>query len=276
MILSNAPVENAELRRLHDEARVAWRGIDVSFERFVARLSDGGASLLRNPETASERARDLYLACACEDWNQPALAAFDRSYLDVVGVSVARIDTSADFVEEVRQILRERILVGPDAKIREYRGGGSLRGWVRTVALRTALNLRRGHRHQTPLSQPDGGVAQALDPELAVLKERYRDEVNGAVKRSLALLDADQRQLLRFYYVDKLTMSKIAAHYKVGISTVFRRLEAATSGVLDRVRGDLSARLSLSTQGLDSLLRGAHDSLSLSLSEVLAASPAGR
>jgi RNA polymerase sigma-70 factor (ECF subfamily) len=258
------------LRRLFDEACAAWPGIAVSFDRFCARLSDGGASLSQTDATvANERARDLYLACACEAGHTAALAAFELYYLDVVAVAIARIDSSTDFADEVRQILRERLLVGPEAKIREYRGGGALRGWVRTTAVRTALNLRRAHRHPTPLAQSTERVAQAIDPELALLQQRHREDVHAAIKRALTELDDGERQLLRFYYVDKLTMSQIAMLYKVGVSTVFRRLEAATDGTLKRVRQDLEQRLALSPAGLDSLLRLVNETLDLSLSRVL-------
>jgi RNA polymerase sigma-70 factor len=267
--LNDGPHAEA-LQRLFDNARRAWPEVDVGLDTFLARLDDGGASLLRGDSAvASERARDLYLACACEAAHPAALAAFDRHYLDVVSAAVARIDSSLDFADEVRQILRERILVGPDARIREYRGGGALRGWVRTAAVRTALNLRRAHRHQPPLGQSTTGVTQALDPELALLLQRYRDDVHGAIKRAFAEIDRDDCQLLRFYYLDKLTLNRIAALYKVGISTVFRRLEAATRGVLTRVRSDLSERLGISSQGIDTLLRHVHDSLDVSLSQVL-------
>jgi RNA polymerase sigma-70 factor (ECF subfamily) len=257
------------LRRLFDEAHDAWPGVEVSFEQFAAHPGAGERLLRNDPAVASERARDLYLACACESGDATAIACFDSRYLDVVEVAVARIDSSPDFAEEIRQMLRERILVGPEAKIRDYHGGGALRGWVRTAAVRAALNLRRAHRHQTPLGQSTDRVAQALDPELAVLQERYRDEVHAAIKRALAELNQEERQLLRFYYVDKLTLNKIALMYRVGVSTIFRRLEAATSGVLERVRRDLVDRLAISSHALDTLLRHVHDSLDLSLSQVL-------
>src|SRR5262249_9626480 len=113
------------------------------------------------------------------------------------------------------------------------------------------------------------GVAQALDPELALLQERYRDEVHAAIKRALMGLNAEEQQLLRFYYVDKLTLSKIAVVYKVGVTTIFRRLEAATNGGLGRVRRALAERLALSSEGLDALLLPVRDSLDFSLSQVL-------
>jgi RNA polymerase sigma-70 factor, ECF subfamily len=262
------PIAREELLRLYDEARAAWPGIDVTFDRFVERLERSQS--LPAGDGASERACDLYLACACEEWNASALEQFDRRYLDIVEEAVARIDGSADFVAEVRQMLRERILVGPDAKIREYRGGGSLRGWVRTVALRTALNLRRAVQKNVPLLQSSSQLAELLDPALVIVQERHQEEIQAALKSALDKLDSDERLLLRFYYVDRLTLSQIARLHDVSISTVFRRMEGATGGVLDRVRQEIGKRLQLSTESLDSLLNNIHISLSGSLTQLLA------
>jgi RNA polymerase sigma-70 factor (ECF subfamily) len=268
--VTGAP-DGEELRRIFDDARAQWPGIEVSFDRFVARLADG--DLGGNSEKRSARARDLYLACACEDWNPVALTEFERHYLSVVGEAIAHIDRSSDFAEEVRQILRERILVGPAAKICKYRGDGALRGWVRIAAVRTALNLRREQGRDRLQVQSIPELAQLVDPELGVLEQRYRQEIQHALAGALDQLDHAERLLLRFYYVDQLTLSQIAVMHKVGISTVFRRLEAATSGVLARTCRDLRDRLQLSTESLDSLLRHVQISLCSSLSRLLHSPP---
>src|SRR5262249_36070778 len=115
-----------------------------------------------------------------------------------------------------------------------------------------------------------------LDPDLAILKERHRGDINAALERAIASLEREERLLLRFYYVDNLTLNKIAVLQKVGVSTVFRRLNAATDAVLARVKGELSERFALSTDSLDSLIHHLRDGINLSLSQLLSKAPMSR
>jgi RNA polymerase sigma-70 factor (ECF subfamily) len=257
------PVNNssdlAEVRRLFEEARAAWPGVELAFESFAARLEVGGSAY----------ATDLYLACACSAQCPEALVAFDHMFLRCVREAVSRIDRSHDFLSEVQQILRERLLVGPDAKIREYRGGGALAAWIRTAAVRTALNLRRRAKQDIKRDASLEPFAPLLDPEIALLRQRHTADIDAALRRAIAALDARERLLLHYYYVDGLTLAKIAALEHVGTSTVFRRMNAATQAVLSSVRDELSEKLQLSTLSLDSLLRHVRDEIDLSLSQAL-------
>jgi RNA polymerase sigma-70 factor (ECF subfamily) len=255
---SNNSSEMDELRRAYEAARAAWPGIDLGFEVFAARLAGAG------PHTS-----DLYLACACGEAVPAALVEFDRMFLGCVRDAVARIDRSHDFVSEVQQILRERLLVGPHSKIREYRGVGALASWVRTAAVRTALNLRRSAHREPRQGEPIEAFDALLDPEIALLRQRYMPEIDAALRRAIAALDAKERMLLHFYYVDGLTLAKIAALEGVGTSTIFRRLNAATQAVLSSMKDELSSRLQISMQSLDSLIRHVQDDIDLSLSQVL-------
>jgi RNA polymerase sigma-70 factor (ECF subfamily) len=185
--------------------------------------------------------------------------------------AVARIDRSHDFVSEVQQLLRERLLVGDDAKIREYRGAGALSAWLRTAAVRTALNLRRRNRQEVQRDTSLEPFETLLDPEIAMLRQRHMPEIDAALHRAIAALDPRERMLLHFYYVDGLTLAKIAALERIGTTTVFRRLNAATQAVLAAVKAELSDKLQLSIQSLDSLLRHVRDDIDLSLSQVLGA-----
>jgi RNA polymerase sigma-70 factor, ECF subfamily len=252
--------ELAEIRLAFDEARAAWPGIDVALSDFAARMSHA---------RSRANAVDLYLACACSDANPLALAEFERRFIGRVREVVVRVDPSYDFVAEVEQILRERLLVGPEAKIRDYRGAGALTGWVQTAALRTALNLRRSSHQKERQARSLEPFDQLLDPEVAFLRQRYAPEIDQALRRALSLLEPDERLLLHFYYVDGLTLARIAAFERVGTTTVFRRLSAAAQKVLARVRTDLAARLQLSAQSLDSLIRLVRHDLDLNVSQIL-------
>lgn len=253
------PCDLAEIRRLYATAQARWPGVELPFDVFAARLE----------AVTSAHASDLYLACACTEQDPAALAAFDPLFVQSVRDAIARIDRSHDFVAEVQQILRERLLVGPHAKIREYRGGGALTSWLRTAAVRTALNVRRRTKKETAPAEPVEPFEQLLDPAIALLRQRHVAEIDAALRRAIAALDPKERLLLNFYYVDGLTLAKIAALEKVGTSTIFRRMSAATQAVLTSIKQELGDKLHLSSDSLDSLLGHVRDDIDLSLSQVL-------
>jgi RNA polymerase sigma-70 factor (ECF subfamily) len=255
--VSSNSSEPDEIRRAYEEARATWPGVELPLEAFAARVAVG-----------CTHAADLFLACACSESDPVALAEFDRMFLTCVRDAVARIDRSHDFVTEVQQILRERLLVGANAKIRDYRGNGTLASWVRTAAVRTALNLRRRTNREAK-HEPSLEPFELLDPEIALLRQRYMPEIDAALRRAIAALEPKERLLLHFYYVDGLTLAKIAGLERVGTSTVFRRLNAATQAVLASMKDELALKLQLSTQSLDSLIRHVQDDIDLSLSQVL-------
>src|SRR5262249_28414644 len=134
------------LERMIEAGRAAWPGVDVAPDRFAehvrARLSDGA-------DPTSLHAADLYLACACEAGAARALAAFEARYAAEIPVFLAGVERSAAAIEEVRQLVRERLFVAPSGrrpKIAEYSGRGSLASWLRVVTLRVASNRRRAEK----------------------------------------------------------------------------------------------------------------------------------
>jgi RNA polymerase sigma-70 factor (ECF subfamily) len=257
--MADTSSEMDEIRQAFDQARATWPEIHVAFDAFAVRAAGGTRAYLG----------DLYLACALSTADPVALAAFDEQFLSTVSDAVARIDSSHDFVAEVQQILRERLLVGPHAKIHDYRGSGPLGGWVRTAAVRTALNLQRVTRRETPMRAPLEHSDELLDPAIELLRQRHGPEIDAALRRAIAGLEPRARLLLQFYYVDGLTLAQIAAVERVGTSTVFRRLHAATEAVLAQVKRDLAERFELSADSLDSLIRHVQDDIDLSISQVL-------
>src|SRR4051812_18583894 len=132
----------AALRGLFDEGERSFPGLDLAVEVFVSHLAaraEGGLP-------AAARGPDLYLACACATRVRGALEAFDRAHLAQVGAHIARLTPTPAFVDEVRQEVRDKLYVGRDGaapKIAEYDGRGALASWVRVIAIRAAIDLRR-------------------------------------------------------------------------------------------------------------------------------------
>lgn len=242
---------------------------------------------------ASLAVADLYLACACAHQVPAALAMLDATCLAPLSKVIAQLDPSPAFVDEALQQVRERLLCvdsqpGEDEqqqpaklpRIASYLGVGPLRRWVRAAALRVALNLRRSER--SPLHQPSDPdvlaevAATQLDPELALLKARYRPALKAAFAQAVASLSSRERNVLRLHLIERLPAEQIGQVYGVHRVSVARWLGQLRQQLLQQTRKHLHKSLSLSAEELDEL-HGLFDSqLSLSISRLLRASTDGR
>src|SRR5262245_10912398 len=129
------------IQGMWQQGRTRWPELPLELADFARHvLSRSGPA---GPSASGGlNAEDLYLACCCARGEPAALEAFDRTVLDGVAAFVAHIDPSPSFADEVRQLLRTRLLLpaeGAPPRIGEYAGAGTLRGWVRVIAVRTAL-----------------------------------------------------------------------------------------------------------------------------------------
>ncbi|HEX8702002.1 MAG TPA: sigma-70 family RNA polymerase sigma factor [Myxococcaceae bacterium] len=262
------------LERVCEKARAAWPEVQLEGPRFVAHLARHLPA--SSPVEALETLHlgDLYLACACAQGIPSALTAFESHFLRVVDVAVARMKLPATTVDEVRQQLRQRMLVStPEApaRIAAYPGTGPLAGWVRAAALWIALDLqRRGsdESHAEDASLPFL-VEPGDDPELAYLKSTYRAEFNEAFAQALTALEPRQRNVLRLKYLDGLSIDQLGALYGVHRATAARWAVAAQEALLAETRRRLTERLRLTHSQLDSVLRLISSQLDVNLSRLL-------
>ncbi|WP_181790894.1 sigma-70 family RNA polymerase sigma factor [Myxococcus llanfairpwllgwyngyllgogerychwyrndrobwllllantysiliogogogochensis] len=254
-----------------------WPDIPLGADAFVCHLAthvphrasgDALAHLLAQLVPA-----DLFLACACAEGLPSALAAFERHHMVSLPSVLAHMRLSPAVVDEVRQRVRERLLVrGRGApKIAEYSGRGTLANWVRVISLRTALSLLRTTHDEGPLSDALLELLPAphSDPELEVIQRRYHDEFRRALEDAFAALPSEHRYLLRLHFVDHLSTTKIGALFSVNQSTVSRWLQSAQQAVHDETRRLLMERLDLSSQEFTSVLRTVESQINLSLSSIL-------
>jgi len=221
-----------------------------------------------------ELEQDLQLAVACALGRAPALEKFDA----LLREEVARTAAQQGFVaaDELAQLVRERLLVAGDdgrRRIEEYRAEAPLRAWVRAVAVRTGLNARRGQAREELASQPPEVDAPGDDPELALMRARYREAFRGAFAAAVAALGARERTVLRLHTLDGVTLARIGAMYEKDTSTVSRWLEQIRRRLLNATREHLGARLQLSPSELDSVMCAAPSEMTVSLPRLLAPEP---
>jgi RNA polymerase sigma-70 factor (ECF subfamily) len=271
----------AALQACLDMARTAWPGVVVGKESFLQFLAARSGERL----PPLERASDLYIACACAQDVPGAIDAFRRGYRAAIAKAIQRTDPSDAFLDDVMQALAVKLFVaGAEGTpgITQYEGRSSLRAWVATAATRTALNLRRRKDAEPHASLRSGVMAlpEAADPELLLLKARYKSEFEEAIRAAVESIPAKQRTLLLMQIVDGLTLPQLAAMHRVSRATVARWLAAAREAVLEATRLRLMATLRLSTSEYESVVALIRSQLDVSLATLLpivsAPSPSSR
>jgi RNA polymerase sigma-70 factor (ECF subfamily) len=238
-------------------------------ERLAACIALGAGDL-------DARAADLYLAAACIAGDAAAIARLDASLPAVVRPALARLGVPASDDDEIVQRVRVALLVRGDdgaCGLAGYSGRGELRAYLRAVAVRIAL--RRLERETAPPAADSRELLTWLpdtadSPELAVVKQRCRDELRAAFAAALDGLVPRERTVLRQHYVDGLTVDVLARLHRAHRSTCARWIEAARVKVLRGVRAHLRTRLALDDDDLEGAIALVRSQLDLSLARHLA------
>ena len=260
------------LARCLEQARSAHPGIELPDALFVpylaARLPPGrpdeGLSTLEVP--------DLFLACACVLGVPEALRRFEQVVLEPVDRKIRRMVGEHDEAADLVQKIRTRLLVGDDSAPRlvSYGGRGTLVAWAKVVAVREALMHRRKARPEQPGQELlDQTAGLDLDPELELMRQRYREAFRTAFSQALCTLSAQDRNVLRHHVLDRLGIDQIGALMGVHRSTAARWLVRIRAHLREQALLGLRRELEVSAPELDSIVRLVRSQLEVSLRGLL-------
>jgi RNA polymerase sigma-70 factor (ECF subfamily) len=236
----------AALRAFHEAGRAAWPTLEVEPAALCRWLAERAGQEATLPDLSL--APDAYLACSCVLDAPGAVVAFDRAFAPMMDSALSRVDRSPAFAEDAAQAVREKLFVAPPGvppKIAEYACRAPLRAWLRVVAVRAALNLRR-RRASEPydtIDTRDERLVAGTDPELRLAKARHKAALEDAIRAAIERLSPKERALLRLHLVEGSSIDVLAAHYHVGRSTAARWLAAAREALREHTRAEMSARL---------------------------------
>jgi RNA polymerase sigma-70 factor, ECF subfamily len=262
-------VTDDALRAAFNRGQAQWPAVKSltldAFRSFV-----DGASV--DPAALEERAGDVYLAAAAAGGNDDAVRVFDSHILSELPRWLSRLRLSRDLVEEVRQSLRSKLLVGPPPKLTQYRASGPLGAWVRMVAVRMALdacetdpvNAGRFETGEEPL-------LNALDQEQRLIRNKYGALFQETLREAVRQLSKRDRNLLRLRYVAGMSQDAMARTYHVHQTTVVRWLAAIRDELDSAVRIRLWDELGISPTEVRSLWNAVRSDVEVSISRLLAA-----
>jgi len=221
------------------------------------------------------RLAELCLVWACLTGDPAAQRAIDRAIRAEAQRAVTELRKPAWLVDDVHQELGQRLLIAGETgepRLASYEGKAALGRWLGVTAMRTAINLTRRDRAEAPLG--DDVAAALIPPELAVVRDRYRAEVEAAIRAAFGALENPRdRNLLRLYYLEHVGLDQLGQMFGVHGSTVSRWLTALRASIVEDTRGYLAERLGAAGNyaDVDSLIRAVHSELDLTLSRILAA-----
>jgi RNA polymerase sigma-70 factor (ECF subfamily) len=263
------------LQALHEAGQRRWSRVRLERADLVARVA---MHLPPDADCVAHLrglfAEDLYLACACAREVDGAAEAFDSEFLVRVGSFVRHLDASPSFADEIRQLVRERVLLRrPDGppRIGDYSGGVPMAAWLRVCAVRVALNAR-AEPHQARRIDDQSlldDLADETSPELQVLRAQHAAALTEALRKAVAALPPHQRVILRMYFSLGQSTEQIATALRVNRSTAARRLVAAREAVFSETQRLLRETLPVTSSEFVSLARVLHDQLNISLRTLL-------
>lgn len=258
---------------LYERARAAWPDIaHVTYERF-------GSELVRRHGAGLDTAvaglhEDIYLAIGACDGDPAAARACEALASREIDFAASRLRATATQSDDVRSEMRRLLFTSEGdrpAAISTFTGRGDLRGYLRVMAARALGRRMERDRREIEL---DSGVLEllepALDPEVAMLRDRYRDVVEAAFTAALAELSPRARAVLRFHLVDGWTIDQLGARYATHRSTASRWLVAARDELRTGIRSRLAVQLAITESQVDSIVALVTSRIEVSLDRLLA------
>lgn len=226
--------------------------------------------LLRDDPNASDQsiagfidglqADDLCLILACERGDETAWSDLVERFTPTVRSAARSASSNEEGAEDLAQSiwaelygLRIRDDGQRASKLAYYSGRGSLAGWLRAVVAQLAVDY---HRKQSRMVQTeedadfdrlsrdgDDGREQlthgSVNPETEIADKLAGHEMQEALARSICDLSAEDRLLVKLYYVDGLRLREAGAVLGVHEATASRRLTKIHGELRNRVESIL-------------------------------------
>ena len=192
----------------------------------------------------SLRVEELVLARCCASGHEQAWEDFMLRYrekLHDAALSITKEDSKAR--ELSGSIYADLYGTGNRqgervSKLLYYSGRGSLEGWLRTVMAQRQVNEYRSRRNTVSLEE-EAEEGKQFAVSAAEPAAQVDPRLNTSTDAALAALSGEERSILAYYFLDNLTLAKIAVILRVHESTISRRLEKLVTGL----RRDIVVRL---------------------------------
>ncbi len=265
---------------LFERARASHPDVVLSWEQFQPFLDRAlSAGPLDSAPLDRLHIADLYLACAYGLGSEAAHKRVEAEYFAPIARRLDRMQIPTSIGSEILQDLRCRLveMSGPAFSGRAYCGRGTLGGWLFIAAVRSAE--RQAARMRNELHSEDNGIEAlerqmpAIDPELDHLIHSYKSVFESALRAGLAALSSRERNLLRYHFVEQLSIDRLAEIYGVHRATAARWILRVQCRLSRETRSRFVAQIPLGEHSMPRLLGYIRSRLELGLSRLLPSTP---
>lgn len=251
------PRLEAELERLTQAGSSAWPQLQMKEDFFLGFLAHSLPASAAS-HLADLRAGDLWLSCAFGAGIVGASEILDTQMMAPIQSALHKLRTPEPVVADILQDLRRR-LVEMQQRVQErqgYSGRGDLAGWLYVCAVREAGRRREKASKEQVLEDAGAALLPSADedPEMAYIQMTYKRELQQAFREALASLTSKERNLLRYYFLDGMSIDKIGALYGVHRATAARWVNTAREQLCQKTRAIACRRISLSEEGFERVL----------------------
>ncbi len=244
---------------MNDTPEALYRDVSARYANMQlseARFRSAWLQLARTKEGASaEHAAELFVVLSALEGDPLAVQDL-RQRLELL---MNQLDGFRLSEEERGSLVDDtlRLLVAPPSpRLARYSARGPLDGWLNVVLVRQAINLRNAQQKLVEFDEVLLGTMKVeAEPELELLKERFRGKFSAAFRSALGKLSARQRNLLRQHYLDGLTLEELGTLYRVHRATVARNLADARAELLEKTRDEVAQRIGVSRLEVDSIVK---------------------
>jgi RNA polymerase sigma-70 factor, ECF subfamily len=193
------------------------------------------------------RVEELALARACAAGKDPAWEIFLNRYREKLYHAALRIAREESASRELADSLYADLYGTTTrdgqriSKLASYTGRGSLEGWLRTVLAQEYVNRYRRTRRLVSLDEESEEGMQFRAPT-SVPETPVDSRLAASVDEALAALSAEDRTVLKSYYLDGRTLAEIARMLGVHESTISRKLDKLAKVLRKQVLAGLTRR----------------------------------
>lgn len=242
------------------------------------------------------RADDLCLVIACERGDEKAwedlVANFDATVKSAARKFASNSEDTEDLASSIWAELyglRQDADGNKKSKLAYYSGRGSLAGWLRAVVSQLAVDqfrkqskfvqIEESREFENLANEASGNtnnhvVSHAENPEDILTEKQTAGDVSSAVSGAIALLEPEDRLILKMYYFDDLKLKDIANTFGYHEATASRKLVRVqteirksvekslreqhgwTDGEVKRYLSDTASKLGLNLEKLFAVMIG--------------------
>lgn len=195
----------------------------------------------------------LALAYACSQKQSAAIAHLERTWFPKVRAALGSMNLGSALEDELIGWLRFELFAREQGPlIATYSGKGDLGGFLRAIVVHEALKRAKKQRREvTPEALAELPMPEI---ELAAMRGAYGREFTRALQESFRSLGLQERNLLRQYFLDGLSIDALAGLHGVHRATAARRVAAARTLLTDRVKQALVSSLKLGESSVQQVI----------------------